>query len=176
MKTHWMLPALLAMGLAPTLGLADDEAVKPPPDQPKQETPPKPEPPAQENRGAQKQVDKLTAEFGVSAKEVAGLRAKGLGWGEVRHALAIARKSGQPVSEVMKLRDSGMGWGEIAQHYGFKLGDVSRHAMKDKDGDRDARRDAVGARRGGERGAGNRGDRGSGRGGPPAWSRGGGRH
>lgn len=194
MKTYSMLAALLALGLGPVM--AEDETPKPVPQPPPAETTPPQPPPDWKNKGARKQGEKLAAQFGVTQQEVYDLRAKGLGWGEVRHALAIARKADVPVADVLKRRDSGMGWGKISQHYGFKLGEAARGALKDKEGDedRDDKRDAVGERkddgkaadralnrggdRGGERGRsgerGHSGDRGS-RGGPPSWSHGGGR-
>lgn len=94
------------------------------------DAPPKDEPPRQEKphdavKGREKQVARLAEEFGVTQDEVRELRAKGMGWGEVRHAFAISRRSGQPVAEILKQRDSGMGWGAIADKYGFKLGDVA---------------------------------------------------
>lgn len=79
-----------------------------------------PEPPSE-------RVSALAAEFKVTAEEVSGLRAKGMGWGEVRHALAISRKAGVPLADVVKLRESGMGWGSISQKYGFKLGEARTH-------------------------------------------------
>lgn len=194
MKTLVTLAVLVTLGLAP--GLAQEEPTPPPPP----ETAPPPEPPAEapppewKNKGARRQGEKLAAEFGVTQQAVYDLRASGLGWGEVRHALAISRKSGQPVSEVLKLRDSGLGWGKIAQHYGFKLGDAYR--PKGKEGSRKEAaedvRDAVGERRetpneraapkgkerAGERAAerGSRaGERAGGRGAPRGWGRGGSR-
>jgi hypothetical protein len=91
------------------------------------EDPPKTEEPPKEEvkyaaSGQEKQVEKLSAEFGVEKDEVRSLREKGLGWGEVRHALAISRKSGKPVADILKLREGGMGWGEIAKKEGVRLG------------------------------------------------------
>lgn len=93
----------------------------------KTETPPKAEqsrerPAARPVPGQQKQIDQLASEFGVTKEEVSGLRDKGLGWGEVRHALALAQKTGKPVGEIMKMREEGMGWGAIAKKEGVKLG------------------------------------------------------
>src|SRR5207247_1341589 len=77
-----------------------------------------------------RKVAELAERFKVPEQQVSDLRAKGLGWGEVSHALGIAQKAGVPVADVMKLRDSGMGWGRIAKNYGFKMGDVAsgKHA------------------------------------------------
>ncbi len=90
MKTAWFAAAVLAAGLAPAL--AEDAPPKTETAEPKQES----QQPV-ENKGARKQVDRLSAEFGVTEAEVRDLRAKGLGWGEVRHALGIARKAEVPV-------------------------------------------------------------------------------
>lgn len=173
MKTYGILTALLALTLSP--GLAQD--APPVPVEPPHETPPPPppEPVVWKNKGERKQAELLTAEFAVTERTVADLRAKGLGWGEARHALAISRKSGQPLAEVLKLRDSGLGWGQVAQRYGFKLGDVGKAA---KAADREEKRDAVAERRGetgakgraperaGEKGGRGGASRGGGRGGP----------
>lgn len=164
MKTTTMLAALLALGLGPVLAAdkAPDPPAPPPPPQTPPETPPPPAeppvPPEWKNRGARKQGQKLAAQLGVTEQAVFDLRAKGLGWGEVRHALAIAQKSGQPLSEVLKLKDSGMGWGQIAQHYGFKLGEVGRAEEKDKDGDE--KRDAVAEPSGDKKESGRAGEKG----------------
>ncbi|MBI5241336.1 MAG: hypothetical protein HY926_12760 [Elusimicrobia bacterium] len=69
-----------------------------------------------------KEAGKLASEFGVPAAQVTDLRSQGLGWGEIRNALAISAKAGVPVADVLKLRDSKMGWGAIARKYGFTLG------------------------------------------------------
>lgn len=88
------------------------------------------ESPAERDRKASAFAEK----YKVESKDVQALRDKGLGWGEVDHALAISEKSGKPTSEILKLRDSGMGWGKIAQEYGFKLGDLKsgKDARPDK--------------------------------------------
>lgn len=63
-----------------------------------------------------------------------------MGYGNIDNALALAEASlakqgiTQPtpgqleasVMDVLKLRADGMGWGQIAQHYGFKLGELKR--------------------------------------------------
>jgi hypothetical protein len=85
--------------------------------------------PVQGGESAQ-QVDKLAAKYSVPAEEIAALRQKGMGWGEIGHALAISQKAGAPLADVVKLRDSGMGWGAICGKYGFKLGDVARKSKE----------------------------------------------
>lgn len=83
-----------------------------------------------ESKGSKKHLEKLSAEFGVTEARLVELREKGMGWGEIGHALAIAQKSGKPLDDVLKLRESGMGWGEIAKQYGFKLGEIKGNAKK----------------------------------------------
>jgi hypothetical protein len=119
-------------------------------DPPKTETPPKAEQAKDRPAapGQQKQVDKLAAEFGVAKEEVSGLRAKGLGWGEVRHALSLSQKTGKPVADIMKMRESGMGWGEISRKEGVKLGpDAGKGAERGAEG---RERGAAGRERGAE--------------------------
>jgi hypothetical protein len=69
----------------------------------------------------------LAERYKVPEQDVKDLRDKGMGWGEIDTALAIAQKSGKPVSEIMAMRDKGMGWGKIAKENGFKLGDIKGH-------------------------------------------------
>lgn len=78
--------------------------------------------------GQQKQIDKLASEFSVTKEEVTSLRDKGLGWGEVRHALSLSQKTGKPVGDIMKMREDGMGWGAIAKKEGVKLDGVDKGA------------------------------------------------
>lgn len=66
---------------------------------------------------ASRKARKLAREFQQSAADVQALRDRGMGWGEIRHALHISQRSGKPVNEIVELRDSGMGWGEIAARY-----------------------------------------------------------
>ncbi|MBI5622165.1 MAG: hypothetical protein HY924_00155 [Elusimicrobia bacterium] len=72
-------------------------------------------------KGQAAQADKLASEFGVERVVVTGLRDQGLGWGEVRHALSLSKRSGQSLDEIMRLRESGMGWGQIANKHDLKL-------------------------------------------------------
>ncbi|MBI3565374.1 MAG: hypothetical protein HY079_09280 [Elusimicrobia bacterium] len=125
MKSAWMLPVLLTATL-PLAAVAQKDA------DPETKTPPA------STQPSESRAQTLADEYKVPLADVQGLRDKGLGWGEIGNALAIAQKSGKPLSDVMKLRDSGMGWGQIAQKYGFKLGDaVGRGGRRDKDGDHD---------------------------------------
>lgn len=178
MKTYTMMAAVLALSLTPAL--AEEAVPQPPKDTPN--TPKEAQAPDMKNKGTRMQLMRLAAEFNVTEEQVIVLRGRGMGWGDVRHTLVISRAADQPVSEVLKLRDSGMGWGKIAQHYGFKLGELNGRALRD-DELKDDIRDAVGERRDAERGK----ERGNGRGGvkdggegrgterkgPPAGSRGG---
>lgn len=118
MKTSTLCLALLT-ALAAAGARADDPA--------KTETPPKAEQSKERQSakpapGQQKQIDNLASEFGVTKEEVTALRDKGLGWGEVRHALSLSQKTGKPVGEIMMMREEGMGWGAIAKKEGVKLG------------------------------------------------------
>lgn len=130
---------------------------------------------AESERPRDRPAARLAEEFGVGEAAVLELRAKGLGWGEVRHALTISRRSGQPVEEVLKLRDSGLGWGEIAKRYGFKLGEASRpekgpemeEGARDAVGEKARGRDKERGREGrGKEGRGKEGRGRDGRGGP----------
>lgn len=50
---------------------------------------------------------------------------KGLGFGEISIALALAEKSGKSVNDILAMRQSGTGWGELARNLGLKnLGSV----------------------------------------------------
>lgn len=132
--------AALALAIPTGLALASDaddagKSTPPPPTQPT--TPPERETerPADKakNPGTQKQVDKLAAEFKVAPADIEALRAKGLGWGEIRHAYAIAHKANVPVADVIKLRESGMGWGRIAHKYNTTPQGGDRGGRGDRD-------------------------------------------
>lgn len=123
MKKSTLCLAVLTAFVAAGARAGDPAKTETPPkaEESKEKTPPKPEAkPAAP--GQQKQVDKIAAEFGVAKEEVSGLRDKGLGWGEVRHALSLSQKTGKPVGAILKMREDGMGWGEIAKKEGVKLG------------------------------------------------------
>ncbi len=125
MKGNWMLVTLMGLGLVLPLRAADAPTEPPKEEPPKQEEPKKPEEPARVSEKRNKPAGRIAAEFDVPESEVLDLRDKGLGWGEIRHALAISRRSGQPTSEILKLRESGMGWGQISRKFGFKLGEAT---------------------------------------------------
>lgn len=116
MDTNWAWTtatiAALAMSGALTAGAAEEPA------------PTKKEAPATDK--AQELADK----YQVPVADVRDLRAKNMGWGEIRHALSLSQRSGKPLSEIMKLHDSGMGWGSIARKEGLKLEDHGRGGAK----------------------------------------------
>lgn len=75
-------------------------------------------------RGIDKRAAVFAAEFDMEKAEILALRKRVGGWGELRHALEISRRSGRPVSEVLERRESGLGWGRVAASYGFRLGEA----------------------------------------------------
>ncbi len=117
-KRMLCLAALAALGAA---GVRAEDSIKTvdPPKAEKSKTGTAADPLAP---GQQKQVDKLAAEFDVAKEEIIGLRSKGFGWGEVRHALTLARRAGKPVGDILKMREAGLGWGAIARKEGVRLG------------------------------------------------------
>lgn len=135
---------------------------EPPERPPKESEEPGQKPPKKARTPPEAQTRKaaeLAARYGVTQEEVAALREKGMGWGEIKHALAISEKAGVPLSEVVKLRQDGMGWGQVAQHYGFKLGEATGkkgaaiEPPREEPPSRDAMRGS-GRQRGAERGRG----------------------
>ncbi len=117
MKTMRLAGAIWALGLG--TALASEEPKVPPPET---EPPKTVEPVAPDTRDPSGKVGALAKEFAVPERQVAELREKGMGWGEVRHALSLSQRSGKSVTEVMALRDSGLGWGQVAHRLGVKLG------------------------------------------------------
>ena len=90
----------------------------------------------------------LTASYNVQQSEVQNLRDKGWSWNDIGSALAISKRSGQPLQELVAQKDSGMSWSQISDRNGFKLTEINREAKqvaKDfKRADKQARRgDAV---------------------------------
>jgi len=155
-----MKKSMLCLAVLTAFAAAGARAEEPP----KAEDPPKAEAPkdrtAKPAPGQQKQADKLAAEFGVTAEEVSALREKGMGWGEVRHALSLSQKTGKPVGDIVKMRESGLGWGEIAKKEGVKLGPDRVGKGAEPKGER-----GMSGERGAGRGPGDRGpkERGPGR-------------
>jgi hypothetical protein len=81
--------------------------------------------------GEQRVIQRLTAKFNVDEARVTGLREKGLGYGEVDHALTLAERlpggiTDENVNQIMAMRqDQHMGWGKISQElFGTGLGSV----------------------------------------------------
>lgn len=75
--------------------------------------------------------EKLKTEYKVDEARIESLRAKSLGYGEIKNVLAIAEKmpggiSDANVDKIMALRQGPpvMGWGEIAKKQGVTLGSV----------------------------------------------------
>ncbi|MBI3547582.1 MAG: hypothetical protein HY078_00880 [Elusimicrobia bacterium] len=101
------------------------------------DAPPAPDKPVTEVRDPDKHVAALSAAYDVTPERIKELRAKGMGWGEIRHALAISKRANVPLEDVLKQRRSEKGWGQVARHYGFSLGEVSG-----KGADRSDRKDA----------------------------------
>lgn len=100
-----------------------------------------------------RRVRELAEEYEVKQEDVLGLREKGLGWGEIRHALAISKRSEKPLAEIVALREKGLGWGQIARKHGFSLGEVggkgrSREKLRDAPKDRRVERKNGPAERG----------------------------
>jgi hypothetical protein len=130
-KTMWLLTTALAFSLP---AFAEDAAppppkedeAKPPTDETK--TPP---PHWTTTKGSDKQVSRLAAEYQVTEQQVVDLRNRGMGWGEVRHALSISKRADVPLADVLKLRDSGMGWGQIAHKYELKVDGKVRDAVNE---------------------------------------------
>ncbi|MBI5630610.1 MAG: hypothetical protein HY921_06980 [Elusimicrobia bacterium] len=117
MNRKWIMAAMLSLGLTAPAGAEEAAKTEPPKDEAVKTVEPK--------EDADRKAGELAARYNVSKEDVKQLRDKGLGWGEIRHALGIAQEAGVPLADVMKLRDSGMGWGKIAQNYGFKLGEIT---------------------------------------------------
>lgn len=95
----------------------------------------------------------LTASYNVQQSEIQNLRDKGWSWNDIGTALAISKRSGQPLQELVAQKDSGMSWSQVADKNGFKLNEVNREAKQVardfKRADREARRgEAIRARRG----------------------------
>lgn len=73
--------------------------------------------------GQEKQAEKLAERYGVRERLVWRLRDKGMGWGEVRHALDLSRSSGKSPYEIYRMRRDGMGWGQIRHRLDSRPGD-----------------------------------------------------
>lgn len=116
----WLLPLLtllLAAPSAPCLAADDDPGASRVETTREGKTPP-----------ATQKARRLAREYDANSADVQALRDRGMGWGEIRRALAISQRSGKPLSEIVELRDAGMGWGEIASRYNV---DTDDSALKD---------------------------------------------
>lgn len=105
MRSQWMLTALAGLALAMPLSSS-----------------------AQDRKDAT--MADLTASYSVQQSEVQNLRDKGWSWNDVGTALAISKRSGQPLQELVAQKDSGMSWNQIADKNGFKLNEVNREAKQ----------------------------------------------
>jgi hypothetical protein len=83
-------------------------------------------------------LSRVASKYGVSQKELSVLREQGMGWSEIGHAVAIAKKSGQPLADVVDLRKSGLDWSQIARRFGFTVTDVAAEASEVERDGRDA--------------------------------------
>jgi len=85
----------------------------------------------------------LASSYSVQPSEIQNLRDKGWSWNDIGKALAISKRSGQPLQELVAQKDSGMSWNQIADKNGFKLTEINRESKqlaKDfRKADRDAR-------------------------------------
>ncbi|TBR23512.1 hypothetical protein EPO15_05865 [bacterium] len=159
MRISGMLAALLVLAPAG----AKEEPPRPPQEPVKVETPPAA--PAWKNKAERRRGEKLALEFAVTQAEVFELRAGKLTWLEVRHVLAIARRSGRPTAEVLKTHAAGLDWKKVALFYGFTLAEAERERPLLLEDDL---RDAAGTPRVGERSKVNGGAKGGVKKGPPA--------
>ena len=76
-------------------------------------------------------MDKLTKEFDVKSEEIAALRDKDLGYGEIAAVYAFADKmsggvTDENVNKVMSMHQGKEGWGKIASALDVDLGKVSK--------------------------------------------------
>lgn len=111
MKTRWLM-ALLA-GLALALPAHADEPTT-----------------TQTND----EMASIASDYNVQETQITDLRDKGWSWNEIGDALAVSKRSGQPLEEIVSERDSGMSWNQISDKYGFKFSEVqsdARHVAKE---------------------------------------------
>lgn len=83
------------------------------------------------SEGTERVITRLADEFDVPDSTVRGLRAQGLGFGEIAIALALARQLSGPelslddaIVLVVNERQAGAGWGQIALDHDLNLGRV----------------------------------------------------
>jgi hypothetical protein len=72
----------------------------------------------------------LSASYNVQQSDVQNLRDKGWSWNDIGSALAISKRSGQPLQELVAQKDSGMSWSQIADKNGFRLSEVQRESRQ----------------------------------------------
>jgi len=82
--------------------------------------------------GAERVREKLAAKFDVHESVIGKLRERGLGYGEIDHALTLASRgpdglTRENVRHVVELRqDQRMGWGQIAREMDTTMGEAKR--------------------------------------------------
>lgn len=114
---RWLLPLLTLLLAAPlTPSFAADED----PNAARVET-------TREGKSppATQKARRLARDYNANPADVQALRDRGMGWGEIRRALAISQRSDKPLAEIVELRDAGMGWGEIASRYNVSPDDAA---------------------------------------------------
>jgi hypothetical protein len=72
----------------------------------------------------------LSASYNVQQTDIQSLRDKGWSWNDIGSALAISKRSGQPLQELVAQKDSGMSWSQIADKNGFRLSEVQRESRQ----------------------------------------------
>ena len=72
----------------------------------------------------------LSASYNVQQTDIQNLRDKGWSWNDIGSALAISKRSGQPLQELVAQKDSGMSWSQIADKNGFRLSEVQRESRQ----------------------------------------------
>ena len=72
----------------------------------------------------------LTASYNVQQSEIQNLRDKGWSWNDIGTALAISKRTSQPLQELVAQKDSGMSWNQIADKGGFRLNEVNNEAKQ----------------------------------------------
>ena len=121
MQTKWLLALLAGVSLA--LPVRADEP---------------------SSRAANDKMAEIASDYNVQETQITDLRDKGWSWNEIGDALAVSKRSGQPLDQIVAERDSGLSWRQISDKYGFKFKDVrgdARHVAREvKKADRRQRR------------------------------------
>jgi hypothetical protein len=88
-------------------------------------------------KGSQVVTQKIMDRFDVTEEQVADLRKKKMGYGEISILYSLASKmeggaTEENVQKLLEMRQSHMGWGKIAQKVDLKLGPVLTDVRKTK--------------------------------------------